>query len=272
MENKLKYALLIEYNGNGLVGWQRQQAGISVQGTLEKVAKQIFHDQFSIQGSGRTDAGVHALGQVAHIYLPSNHSLTSKHPFYIISAFNSFLKDTSIRVVSAKPVKSEFDARFSAIKRYYKYRILCRAAPAGIDKGKVWHYRKKLNIQLMKEGIKYLIGKHDFTSFRTIKCQAKNPIRTLDEVNFSCDGDEIIIKVNAKSFLHNQVRIITGTIVKIGDGTWEPQQIENILKGKNRSLAGPTAPPEGLYLEKIDYPADLLKDDWPIIYDNKHYS
>jgi len=272
MENKLKYALLIEYNGNGLVGWQRQEAGISVQGTLEKVANQIFNDEFLIQGSGRTDAGVHALGQVAHIYLPSNHPLTSKHPFYIISAFNSFLKDTSIRVVSAKRVKSEFDARFSAIKRYYKYRILCRAAPAGIDKGKVWHYRKKLNIKLMKEGIKYLIGKHDFTSFRTIKCQAKTPIRTLDEVNFSCEGDEIIIKIKAKSFLHNQVRIITGTIVKIGDGTWKPQKIDNILKGKDRSLAGPTAPPEGLYLEKIVYPKDLIKDDRPIIYDNKHYS
>ena len=272
MENKVKYALLIEYNGNGMVGWQRQEAGISVQGTLEKVANQIFKDKFLIQGSGRTDAGVHALGQVAHIYLPSNHPITSKHPFYIISAFNSFLKDTYIRVVSVKPVKSEFDARFSAIKRYYKYRILCRAAPAGIDKGKVWHYRKKLNIKLMKEGIKYLIGKHDFTSFRTIKCQAKTPIRTLDEVNFSCEGDEIIIKIKAKSFLHNQVRIITGTIVKIGDGTWEPQKIDDILKGKDRSLAGPTAPPEGLYLEKIDYPEDLLKDDWPIIYDNKHYS
>ena len=124
----------------------------------------------------------------------------------------------------------------------------------------------------MKEGIKYLIGKHDFTSFRTIKCQAKTPIRTLDEVNFSCEGDEIIIKIKAKSFLHNQVRIITGTIDKIGDGTWEPKKIDNILKGKERSLAGPTAPPEGLYLEKIDYPEDLLKDDWPIIYDNKHYS
>ena len=124
----------------------------------------------------------------------------------------------------------------------------------------------------MQEGVKHLIGNHDFTSFRTIKCQAKSPIRTLDEVTFSTEGEEIVIRVIAKSFLHSQVRIIVGTILKIGDGTWKPQDMETILKGKNRSLAGPTAPPEGLYLEKIDYPADLLKDDWPIIYDNKHYS
>ena len=269
-ENKIKYALLIEYNGNGLVGWQKQDIGISVQGSLEKVAKQIFNYQFHIQGSGRTDAGVHALGQVANIDLPLNHRLTNKHPFYIISAFNALLKDTGIRVISAKPVKAEFNARFSAIKRHYKYRILCRAAPPGIDKGKVWHYRKKLDIKLMQEGIQYLIGKHNFTSFRTIKCQAKSPIRTLDEVIFSREGEEIIIKVIAKSFLHSQVRIIVGTIVKIGDRTWKSQDIETILKGENRSLAGPTAPPDGLYLEKVEYPDDLLNNDWPLIYEETH--
>jgi len=212
---------------------------------------------------------VHALGQVAHIELPSNHRLTSKNPFYIISAFNALLKDTGIRVISAKPVKPEFNARFSAIKRHYKYRILCRAAPPGIDKGKVWHCRKKLDINLMKEGVEYLIGKHDFTSFRTIKCQAKSPVRTLDEVTFSREGEEIIIRVIAKSFLHSQVRIIAGTIIKIGDKTWNPQDIDTILKGKNRSLAGPTAPPEGLYLEKVDYPETLLNNFWPLIYNNE---
>ena len=268
-ESTIKYALLIEYNGNGLVGWQKQDIGVSVQGSLEKVAKQIFNDEFHIQGSGRTDAGVHALGQVAHIELPSNHRLTSKNPFYIISAFNALLKDTGIRVISAKPVKPEFNARFSAIKRHYKYRILCRAAPPGIDKGKVWHCRKKLDINLMKEGVEYLIGKHDFTSFRTIKCQAKSPVRTLDEVTFSREGEEIIIRVIAKSFLHSQVRIIAGTIIKIGDKTWNPQDIDTILKGKNRSLAGPTAPPEGLYLEKVDYPETLLNNFWPLIYNNE---
>ena len=268
-ESTVKYALLIEYDGNGLVGWQKQDIGVSVQGSLEKVAKQIFNNECHIQGSGRTDAGVHALGQVAHIELPSNHRLTSKNPFYIISAFNALLKDTGIRVISAKPVKPEFNARFSAIKRHYKYRILCRAAPPGIDKGKVWHCRKKLDINLMKEGVEYLIGKHDFTSFRTIKCQAKSPVRTLDEVTFSREGEEIIIRVIAKSFLHSQVRIIAGTIIKIGDKTWNPQDIDTILKGKNRSLAGPTAPPEGLYLEKVDYPETLLNNFWPLIYNNE---
>jgi len=272
VENKVKYALLIEYNGNGLVGWQKQDEGISVQGSLQKAAKSIFNENFEIQGSGRTDAGVHALGQVAHIYLPKNHKLTSKHPFYIISAFNALLKDTKIRVVSAKQVKSEFNARFSAVKRFYKYRILCRAAPPGLDKGKVWHIRKRLNLKLMEEGIKHILGQHDFTSFRTIKCQAKSPIRTLDEITFANEGDEVIIRVKAKSFLHSQVRIIVGTIVKIGDKTWDPEQIKKILHAKDRSLAGPTAPADGLYLEKVDYPKSLLNDDWPIIYDDKVYN
>ena len=271
IENSIRYALLIEYNGSDLVGWQKQNEGMSVQSSLEEAAKNIFNQDFDIQGSGRTDAGVHALGQIAHINLPKGHRLTSRHPFYIISAFNSLLRDTNIRVISAKPVKPEFNARFSAIKRFYKYRILCRAAPPGLDRGKVWHFRKKLNISLMQEGVGHLIGKHDFTSFRTIKCQAKSPIRTIDEISFSRENEEVIMRVSAKSFLHSQVRIIAGTIVKIGDGTWNPDKILTILKGKNRNLAGPTAPADGLYLEKVKYPENLLNDKWPIIYDNQQY-
>ena len=273
-KNKSKYALLIEYNGNSLVGWQKQIDRTSVQGSIEDAAKAIFNDDFKIQGAGRTDAGVHALGQVAHINLPIDHPLTLKHPFYIISAFNSLLRDTNIRIISVKPVNSEFNARFSAIKRYYKYRILCRAAPPGLDKGKVWHCRKNLNIKAMEDAVKYIIGKHDFTSFRTSKCQAKSPIRTLDEITFSHDNEEIIMKVKAPSFLHSQVRIIAGTIVKIGEGNWEPTIMKSILNAKDRTLAGPTAPPEGLYLERVDYPVNLLNHNWPIIYDSKksdHY-
>ena len=272
INNTIKYALLIEYNGNDLVGWQKQNEGISVQSSLEDAAKNIFNEEFEIQGSGRTDAGVHALGQIAHINLPKGHRLTSRHPFYIISAFNSLLRDSNIRVISTKPVKAEFNARFSAIKRFYKYRILCRAAPPGLDKGKVWHFRKKLDISLMQEGVKYLIGKHDFTSFRTIKCQAKSPVRTIDEISFSREGEEVIMRVSAKSFLHSQVRIIAGTIVKIGDGTWDPEKVLAILKGKNRNLAGPTAPADGLYLERVKYPENLLNDKWPIIYDSQLYN
>ena len=268
----VKFALLIEYDGNNLIGWQKQNEGISVQGSLEEAAKNIFNQEFEIQGSGRTDAGVHALGQVAHINLPKNHKLTTKHPFYIISAFNSHLRKSNIRVVSTKQVKSYFNARFSATKRYYKYRILCRAAPPGIEKGKVWHSRKNLNIRLMEEGTKYLIGKHDFTSFRTINCQAKSPIRTLDEISITSLGKEIIVNVAAKSFLHSQVRIIVGTIYKVGEETLEPKYIKNILESKDRNLAGPTAPAEGLYLEKVEYPKDLLDDNWPIIYDSNQYN
>ena len=268
----VKFALLIEYDGSNLVGWQKQNEGISVQGSLEEAAKNIFNQEFEIQGSGRTDAGVHALGQVAHINLPKNHRLTTRHPFYIISAFNSYLRKSNIRVVSTKQVKSEFNARFSATKRYYKYRILCRAAPPGIEKGKVWHSRKKLNIRLMEEGTKHLIGKHDFTSFRTVNCQAKSPIRTLDKISISSIGDEIIINVSAKSFLHSQVRIIVGTIYKVGDETLGPKNIKKILEGKDRNLAGSTAPAEGLYLEKVEYPNNLLDDNWPIIYEKNRYN
>ena len=272
IENSIRYALLIEYNGSDLVGWQKQNEGMSVQSSLEEAAKNIFNQDFDIQGSGRTDAGVHALGQIAHINLPKGHRLTSRHPFYIISAFNSLLRDTNIRVISAKPVKPEFNARFSAIKRFYKYRILCRAAPPGLERGKVWHFRKKLNISLMQEGVGHLIGRHDFTSFRTIKCQAKSAIRTIDEISFSRENEEVIMRVSAKSFLHSQVRIIAGTIVKIGDGTWKPDKILTILKGKNRNLAGPTAPADGLYLEKVKYPENLLNDTWPMIYDDQQYN
>ena len=272
VNKSVKFALLIEYNGKNLVGWQKQNQGISVQGSLEEAANTIFNQEFEIQGSGRTDAGVHALGQVAHINLPKNHKLTTKHPFYIISAFNAHLRKSNIRLVSTKQVEPEFNARFSATKRHYKYRILCRAAPPGIEKGKVWHSRKKLNIRLMEEGAEHLIGKHDFTSFRTINCQAKSPIRTLDKISLSCVGDEIIINVSAKSFLHSQVRIIVGTIYKVGDETLEPNNIKNILEGKDRNLAGPTAPAEGLYLEKVEYPSNLLNDKWPIIYDSNQYN
>ena len=268
-QNKTKFALLIEYNGNNLVGWQKQDNGISVQGSIENAAQGIFNEPFQIQGSGRTDAGVHAIGQVAHINLPLVHPLTLRHPFYLVSSFNSSPRDTNIRVISVKPVSSEFNARFSAIKRYYKYRILCRAAPPGLDKGRVWHCRQDLNIKLMEQGIKYLIGKHDFTSFRTSKCQAKSPIRTLDEITFVQENAEIIMKIKATSFLHSQVRIIAGTIAKIGEGVWEPDRVKSILEGKNRTLAGPTAPPDGLYLEKIDYPDILLDKNWPIIYNSK---
>ena len=272
LNNTVKYALLIEYDGKDLVGWQKQNEGISVQGSLEEAAKNIFNQEFEIQGSGRTDAGVHALGQVAHINLPKKHKLATKHPFYIVSAFNSHLRKSNIRVVSTKQVKSDFNARFSATKRYYKYRILCRAAPPGIEKGKVWHSRKNLNIRLMEEGTKYLIGKHDFTSFRTINCQAKSPIRTLDEISITSLGYEIIVNVAAKSFLHSQVRIIVGTIYKVGEETLDPEDIKNILKSKDRNLAGPTAPAEGLYLKKVEYPKELLDDNWPIIYDGNQYN
>ena len=262
--NKIRFALLIEYDGTNLVGWQKQNNGQSIQEYIEMAAQEIFQCYCTIQSAGRTDAGVHAKGQVAHIDLPKNHDLINKKSYYMISAFNALLKKTRIRVISIQKATFDFHARFSATKRHYKYRFYCRVAPPGLEKYRVWHLRKNLNIKAMEEGVKYLIGKHDFSSFRTSKCQAKSPIRTLDKIIIYNEGIEVIMKITAKSFLHSQVRIIAGSIIKIGDGTWVPEKISDILKAKNRIFAGQTAPACGLYLDKIEYPESLLNKEWPI--------
>ena len=263
---KVRLALLIEYNGKDLVGWQKQNNGKSVQGEIEKVAKILFKIDCPLQGAGRTDAGVNALGQVAHIDIPKLNRFSNKSNLHIITAFNSLLINTQIRVISIQNVTFRFNARFSAIKRTYKYKFLLRSAfPLKLNEN-FWHIRQKLNINKMKKASKFLIGKHDFTSFRSRSCQALSPVKTIDKIYFDIKRKENIltIKIEAKSFLHNQVRIIIGSLIKVGLDIWHPNDIQKILKLKSRVEAGETAPAHGLFLAKVEYPKTLLEPNWPM--------
>jgi pseudouridylate synthase I len=260
--DKKRIALLIEYDGTNLVGWQKQNNGNSVQGEIEKAAKVLFKMDCDIQAAGRTDAGVHALGQVGHMDIPIENKLSKKNNFYLVSAFNALLKKTNIKVRSIQNCSFEFNARFSATKRFYLYKFLSRSAPPTLLKNKVWHIRRKIDIKSMKKASNFLIGHHDFTSFRSISCQASSPLRTIDKINFDINDDLIEMRIEAKSFLQNQVRIIAGSLIKVGSNIWKPEIISNILESKSRNLAGETAPACGLYLEKVSYPEKLLKTIW----------
>ncbi len=246
----MRYKLIIEYDGSNLLGWQRQLDGPSVQQYLEDILDKINGEHTEIISAGRTDAGVHALKQTAHIDI--NHQM---EPWKIREAFNGNLlaQDAPITVLDVTPVPETFHARFSAKKRSYIYRILNRRAPSALLKKRVWWIPTPLNIEKMRKGAKYLIGHHDFTSFRAAACQAKSPIKTLDKIEINQNGDEIIFYVEARSFLHHQVRNIVGTLKLVGSGKIQPEDIKTILEAKDRKKAGPTAPAEGLYLYSVEY-------------------
>ena len=263
-----RVALLIQYDGSCFSGWQRQKNAISVQEIIEDVLYKLSNQKVKIFASGRTDAGVHAYGQVAHVDIPLNNDFCKKNNFYLVSAINSLLKKTSIRILSIQNTTEEFNARFSALKKTYLYKFLCRSAPPAILKNQVWHIRKKVDVNAMKKASKLLLGKHDFTSFRSSGCQAKSPYKTIEKFKFDHLNDIIYMRVEAKSFLQNQVRIIAGSLINVGINFWKPEFISDVLSSKSRSLAGITAPPYGLYLEKIKYPKKLLNQTWPSsIYD-----
>lgn len=243
-----RYRLDIEYDGTGLVGWQRQDNGLSVQQCLEEAIFRFVHHPVQVIGAGRTDAGVHASGQVAHVDLE-----TSIDPHTIINATNFHLRPHRIAVVAAQPVDENFHARFSAKGRRYQYRILNRLAPPVLRHGRVWHVIAPLNIDLMVEGARHLIGRHDFSSFRALYCQAKSPVKTLDQLAVSRAGDEVVIEAAARSFLHNQVRTMVGTLKLVGEEKWRPEAVKAALEARSRAAAGPTAPPEGLCLQSVEY-------------------
>ena len=244
-----RYKLTIEYDGAGLVGWQRQENGPSVQAALEDAIAKFCGEQVTVYGAGRTDAGVHALGQVAHI------DLAKKSPADTVrDAINAHLRPAAIAVLAAEIAPVDFHARFDAIQRHYSYRILNRRAPPALERGQVWHVGAPCDAGAMHEAGQILVGKHDFSSFRAAECQAKSPVKTLDALTVSRNGDEIEIAARARSFLHHQVRNIVGTLRLIGEGKWSPDDLNAALAAKDRARGGPTAPAEGLCFVAVDYP------------------
>ncbi len=243
-----RFKLTIEYDGTPFVGWQRQDNGPSVQGALEAAARGYCQVDALVQGAGRTDAGVHALGQVAHVDLPR-----SDQPDIVAKALNAHLRPNPISVVRAEQVDENFHARFSATGRAYEYRILNRRGPPSLDVNRVWWISSPLDVEAMHLAAQVLIGTHDFTTFRATECQAESPVKTLDELSVSRRGEEIVIAAKARSFLHHQVRNIVGTLRLVGDGKWNASDVKRALDARNRSAGGPTAPAEGLYLVSVRY-------------------
>jgi tRNA pseudouridine38-40 synthase len=243
-----RYKLTIEYDGRNFVGWQRQENGPSVQQALERAVARFCGETVNVFAAGRTDAGVHALGQVAHFEIDRGVRGET-----VRDALNFHLKPAPVVVVQAEPVSADFHARFSARERTYLYRITNRRAPPALERGRTWWVPTPLDVPAMAAAARALIGRHDFTSFRASICQAASPVKTLDAVAVARDGDEIRIEVRARSFLHHQVRNIVGTLRRVGEGKWTAADVAAILAARDRCKAGPTAPAEGLYLVSVTY-------------------
>ena len=244
-----RYRLTIEYDGGSFVGWQRQAEGASVQGALESAIEKLSGEQVTVTGAGRTDAGVHALGQVAHFDLEKSFEAGK-----VRDALNFYLRPSPIVVLDAQVVDSEFHARFSATSRHYLFRILNRRTPPALEEGRVWHVSHRLDSHAMQAAAQFLVGQHDFTTFRAAECQALSPVKTLDRLDVSRRADEIHIEASARSFLHHQIRSFAGTLKRVGEGKWQPKDVKAALEARDRSACGPVSPPDGLYLVGVDYP------------------
>jgi tRNA pseudouridine38-40 synthase len=243
-----RYKLTIEYDGTPFAGWQVQDNAATVQGTLNAAVTAFCGEAVAIQGAGRTDAGVHALGQVAHLDLSRDWDTDT-----VRDAVNFHLRPQPVAILTAELVPNDFNARFSALKRHYRYRILNRRADLALDVGRVWRVPRPLDEAAMQTAAQHLVGKHDFTTFRASECQAKSPVKTLDTLDVWRTGDEVTITTSARSFLHNQVRSMVGSLVLVGDGKWTPDDLAAALAAEDRAACGPVAPPEGLYLVQVDY-------------------
>jgi tRNA pseudouridine38-40 synthase len=243
-----RYKITIEYDGTGLVGWQRQDNGESVQGTIERAIEAFSGEKATLFGAGRTDAGVHARGQVAHFDIEKSFPTHN-----VLNAINFHVRPIAIAVVEAEEVTDEFHARFSAKERSYIYRIINRPAPLVLDGRYALHIPKELDHQAMHDAAQVLVGKHDFSSFRAKECQSESPVKSLTRIAVTRDEDEIQIAVAAPSFLHHMVRNITGTLIEVGNGKWTKKDVQEILTAKDRAKAGPTAPAHGLYFMKVVY-------------------
>ena len=247
-----RYKINIEYDGTSLVGWQKQKNGLSVQEILENSLHKLSGERKKIQGSGRTDAGVHALNQVAHFDLEKKLKIDAIRDGLNFHIKNLY-KRNNVSVLKCQKTKKNFNARFDAKERIYLYKILDRRPAPAIQNKRVWHVKKRLDNKLMQKAAKVLIGKHNFTSFRSTECQSKSPIKTINSIKIIRKSSELEIWIQAKSFLMNQCRIIVGSLTMVGKGKWNTKDIENILKAKKRFTAGQTAPAWGLFLHSIKY-------------------
>ncbi|WP_375691345.1 tRNA pseudouridine(38-40) synthase TruA [Pseudooceanicola sp. LIPI14-2-Ac024] len=250
-----RFALKIEYHGGPFAGWQRQADQPSVQGAIEAALARLEPGEHTIAAAGRTDAGVHAKGQVAQCDMAKDWD-----PFRLSEALNYHLKPQPVAVVAAARVDDDWHARFSALERRYFFRLLMRRAPATHDAGLVWQVKQVLDVAPMRAAAAHLIGRHDFTTFRSSICQAASPVKTLDEITIDAvdgpSGPELQFRLRARSFLHNQVRSIVGTLERVGAGAWAPEDVKTALEAADRAACGPVCPPEGLYLDGVGYPED----------------
>ncbi len=243
-----RYKLTLEYDGRGYVGWQRQDNGPSVQAALERAVQRFCAEAVCVEAAGRTDSGVHALGQVAHVDLDKATDAET-----LRDALNFHLKPAAVAVLSAEAVAPDFHARFSATERRYRYRIVNRRARLTLDQGRAWFVPVPLDAGAMGDAAQALAGRHDFTSFRATECQAKSPVKTLAALEVSRAGEEIRIEARARSFLHHQVRNMVGTLKLVGEGKWSRVDVARALAARDRKAAGPTAPADGLYLVAVRY-------------------
>ncbi|MFC0804086.1 MULTISPECIES: tRNA pseudouridine(38-40) synthase TruA [Sinorhizobium] len=245
-----RYRLTVEYDGSDYVGWQRQDNGPSIQGAIEKAVLSLTRETVSIRGAGRTDSGVHARGQVAHL------DLTREWKSYTLqNALNAHLALAGERVsiLDVAEAPGDFDARFSAIRRHYLYRIVSRRSPLALEARRAWWVPKPLDHDAMHEAAQRLVGHHDFTTFRSAHCQATSPLRTLDRLDVTRAGELIEIRATAQSFLHNQIRSFAGSLKLVGEGKWTPDDLQTALEARDRKACGPVAPPDGLYFMRVDY-------------------
>jgi tRNA pseudouridine38-40 synthase len=243
-----RYKLIIEYDGTPFVGWQAQNNGASVQSVLADAIAAFAGERVAVSGAGRTDAGVHALGQVAHVELAKNWDNDT-----VRDAINFHLRPQPVAVLSAEQVAADFDARFSAKKRHYLYRIVNRRADLTLDHNRAWRVPRPLDAAAMHEAAQLLIGRHDFTTFRAAECPAKSQVETLDRLDVTRDGDEVRVGASARSFLHHQVRSMVGSLIHVGDGKWRAADLANALAARDRAACGQVAPPHGLYLVRVEY-------------------
>ena len=247
-----RYKLLIEYDGRPFAGWQRQENAPTVMALIEDSLLRFTREEAVLFGAGRTDSGVHAVGQIAHFDLERDW-----HSQKITEALNHFLKETGVAILKVWKVTEDFDSRFMATRRYYRYRICNRRAPLTFEMGRAWQYSYPIDIDLMQQGADQLVGHYDFTTFRATACQAKSPWRTMEKLEVSRDGEWVYLDAMSRSFLHNQIRSFVGSLVEVGSGRKPVDWISEILHARDRRACGPVAPPDGLYLTQVDYPTDV---------------